>query len=198
MRGRLATGAALVAAVAIFTVVYLVSGSLVWSPLVAFAGAIGIYLIVDARTPSQVAKDSYVEDAEKKAAEVLATVREIRKLAREVLAPTARGSLEQACQYVPEILDRVRVTAPDNLFSSAANIGGRVTSLLGVVRQYLDIQRKPTFYKNPQVLQREGEEAFGRFTQFAFDSLQLVNQGDMAAYRANLDTVAPPKLPELG
>ena len=34
-------------------------------------------------------------------------------------------------------------------------------------------------------------------TGFAFDSVQLVNQGDLASDRANLETVAPPKLPEL-
>jgi hypothetical protein len=98
---------------------------------------------------------------------------------------------------VPELLDRVRANSPNSLYSSASHIGGHLASLTGAVRQYLDIQRKPALYAEPAALLRSGEEAFRRFTEFAFDSVRLVNQGDIAAYRANLETVAPPKLPEL-
>ena len=72
-----------------------------------------------------------------------------------------------------------------------------MASLVGVVRQYLDIQRKPSFYRDPDALRQSGEDAFRRFTQFASESVQLVNQGDIATYRANLETVAPPTLPDL-
>jgi hypothetical protein len=72
-----------------------------------------------------------------------------------------------------------------------------VASLAGVVRQYLDIQRKPSFYRDPDALKLSGDDAFRRFTEFAFESVQLVNQGDIATYRANLETVAPPRLPDL-
>jgi hypothetical protein len=197
MRGKLATPVALVATVATFTVVYLVTNSLLWSVVVALAAALGIYLMLDPRTIRQVERDGYAEDADRKVDEVLQLVREIRKLNKEITAPAAKGSLESACQYVPELLDRVRANSPDSLYSSASQIGAHLSSLVGVVRQYLDIQRKPTFYKDPQALQHSGEEAFRRFTEFAFDSVQLVNQGDIAAYRANLETVAPPKLPDL-
>jgi hypothetical protein len=197
MRAKLAAGAALVSAVVIFAGVFLLAGSVLWSALVAAAGALGIYLMVDARTPRQVDSDTYAEDAERKVSETLQLVREIRKLSRDVTSTAARGSLESACQYVPELLDRVRATSPNSLYSSASQIGAHLTSLAGVVRQYLDIQRKPALYSEPQALMRSGEEAFRRFTEFAFDNVQLVNQGDIAAYKANLETVAPPKLPDL-
>jgi hypothetical protein len=191
MKAKIATSVALVSAVVIFAGIYLLTESLLWSALVAAAGAVGVYLMMDARTPKQVESDTYAEDAERK------VVREVRKLSRDVTSTSARGSLESACQYVPELLDRVRTNSPNSLYSSASQIGGHLASLVGAVRQYLDIQRKPALYAEPQALMRSGEEAFRRFTQFAFDSVQLVSQGDIAAYRANLETVAPPKLPEL-
>jgi hypothetical protein len=197
MRAKLATSIALVAAVIIFAAVFVLTESLLWSALVAAAGAIGVYLMMDARTRKQVESDTYADDAEQKVDETLRLVREIRKLSRDVTSTAARGSLESACQYVPELLDRVRTNSPNSLYSSASQIGAHLASLVGVVRQYLDIQRKPAFYKEPEELQRQGEDAFRRFTEFAFDSVQLVNQGDIAAYKANLETVAPPKLPEL-
>jgi hypothetical protein len=197
VRARLATPLALVSAVAIFVGAFVVTGSLLWSPLIAVAGALGAYLMLDARNVRQVLSDDYADDAERKMGEALQLVRELRKLSRDVTSPAARGSLESACQYVPELLNRVKAGSPNSLYSSASQIGSHLSSLLGVVRQYLDIQRKPQLYANPEALQASGEEAFRRFTTFAFDSVQLVNQGDMATYRANLETVAPPKLPEL-
>jgi hypothetical protein len=197
MKAKIATSVALVSAVVIFAGIYLLTESLLWSALVAAAGAVGVYLMMDARTPKQVESDTYAEDAERKVDETLRLVREVRKLSRDVTSTSARGSLESACQYVPELLDRVRTNSPNSLYSSASQIGGHLASLVGAVRQYLDIQRKPALYAEPQALMRSGEEAFRRFTEFAFDSVQLVSQGDIAAYRANLETVAPPKLPEL-
>jgi hypothetical protein len=198
VRARLATPLALLSAVAVFVGVFVVTGSLLWSPVIAAAGALGVYLMLDARTVRQVLSDDYADDAEHKMAEALQLVRELRKLSRDVTSPAARGSLESACQYVPELLNRVKANSPNSLYSSASQIGGHLSSLLGAVRQYLDIQRKPHLYANPEALKASGEEAFRRFTAFAFDSVQLVNQGDMATYRANLETVAPPRLPELG
>jgi hypothetical protein len=197
MRAKLATPGGLVAAAVLFVIVYALTGSLIWSSVVALVGSLGVYLMLDGRTIQQVAADTYADDAEQKAGEVAQTVRQLRRLSREIRSPAARSSLESACQYVPELLDRVRTSSPDSLYSSAAQIGAHLTSLHGVVRQYLDIQAKPALYPKPDALLRSGEEAFQRFAEFAFDSLQLVNQGDLAEYRANLETVAPPRLPEL-
>jgi hypothetical protein len=197
VRARLATPVALVAAVALFVGAFAVTGSLLWPALIAAGGALGLYLMLDARTVNEVRSDDYAEDAERKMEDTLRLVRDLRKLSRDVTSPAARGSLESACQYVPELLNRVKANSPNSLYSSASQIGGHMESLLGVVRQYLDIQRKPQLYANPEALKASGEEAFRRFTTFAFDSVQLVNQGDMATYRANLETVAPPQLPEL-
>jgi hypothetical protein len=197
MRAKLATPAALLAAVAIFAGVFLITTSLLWSAGIAVAGSLGIYLMLDGRTQVQVASDDYADEAERKVFEALQLVREIRKLSNDVAAPAARVSLQNACQYVPELFDRVRANSPNSLYSTASQIGAHLTSLVGVVRQYLDIQRKPSLYKDPGALKASGDDAFRRFATFAMESVQLVNQGDLATYRANLETVAPPALPGL-
>ncbi|MFC0004847.1 5-bromo-4-chloroindolyl phosphate hydrolysis family protein [Micromonospora siamensis] len=198
MRHRLAAPVALVAAVAVFAVVFLVTGSLIWSPLLALGSAVGLYLMLDDRTSARVDSDSYADDARGRVEEALRVVRGIERLARDVRRPEARQALEDACRYVPELFDRVKDRSPDSLYSTAAQIGGHLRSLDGVVRQYLDIQRQPVLYHDPQRLQRDGEQAFRRFADFALESVRLVNQGEIAQYTANLDTVAPPSLPDLG
>jgi 5-bromo-4-chloroindolyl phosphate hydrolysis protein len=197
VRSKLATGVALVAAVGIFLAVFLVTRSLLWSPLLAAAGAVGLYLMVDSRRPSQVSDDEYAADAENKMDDALRTVREIRRSLRDVSSPTARHLLQQACDQVPELLARVKARSPNSLYSSASQLGVHLTSLSGVLTQYLDIQKNPSFYTNPAALLSGGEAAFDRFAQFTLDSLRLVNSGDIAQYQANLETVAPPKLPTL-
>lgn len=197
MRGRVAAGVALVAAVAVFTGAFAVTRSLLWSPVLAAAAALGLYLMIDSRRPHEVSDDQYEADADRKVDEALRVVREIKRQIKDVASPSARNLLQQSCEYVPELLQRVKLRSPNSLFSSASQIGAHVTSLSGVLTQYLDIQRNPTFYTNPAALIQGGETAFQRFAEFTVDSLRLVNSGDIAQYQANLETVAPPKLPSL-
>lgn len=197
MRGRIAAGVALVTAVAVFAGVFAVTRSLLWSPILAGAAALGLYLMVDSRRPNEVSDDEYEADADRKVEEALRAIREIRKQIKSVQSPSARNLLQQSCDYVPELLDRVKKRSPNSLYSSASQMSAHVTSLAGVVTQYLDIQRNPTFYTNPAALMHGGETAFQRFAEFTVDSLRLVNSGDIAQYQANLETVAPPKLPSI-
>jgi hypothetical protein len=194
----LAAPVALVAAVVVFFGVFLFTRSLLWPPLLALVAAFGVYLMVDDRSPVQVSSDSYADDANRKVGEALGTVRTLQRLSRDVQAPSARAALDGACRYVPELFERVRVHSPNSLYSTASQIGGHLASLEGAVKQYLDIQRNPVLYTDPESLKKSGELAFQRFADFALDSVRLVNQGDLAQYKANLETVAPPKLPELG
>jgi hypothetical protein len=198
VRHRLASPVALVAAGAVFAVVFVVTGSLLWSPLLAVAAALGVYLMLDDRSVVRVRSDSYADEAQDKIDEALKLLRGVERLSRDVHAPAARSALEAACRYVPELFDRVRAESPNSLYSTASQIGGHLRSLDGVVRQYLDIQRKPVLYSDPEGLKKNGEMAFQRFADFTLDSVRLVNQGDIAQYKANLETVAPPNLPELG
>ncbi|TDC01773.1 hypothetical protein E1091_02190 [Micromonospora fluostatini] len=198
MRRRLAAPAALATAVAVFVGVFAGTGSFLWAPLLAVAAALGVHLMLDDRGAAQARGDEYLDEAHAKVAEALTVLRGIERLGRTVHAPAARAALESACRYVPELFDRVAASAPSSLYSTASQIGGHLTSLDGVLRQYLDVQATPMLYTDPEVLTRSGEAAFERFAAFALDSVRLVNQGDVARYRANLDTVAPPKLPELG
>jgi hypothetical protein len=198
MRAKLASTGGLLAAAVAFVATYLLTSSLIVAPLVGVAAAIGVYLMLDSRTSRQVLSDGYDDDADRKVADALEIVNQIRKLSKDMTSGRARASLQSACDSVPELLARVKANSPNSLYSSASQIGGHLQSLLGVARQYLDIQRKPGFYTEPATLLRNGEEAFRRFADFALDSVRLVNQGDLATYKANLETVAPPTLPQLG
>ncbi|MDI1465845.1 hypothetical protein QEZ54_33220 [Catellatospora sp. KI3] len=195
---KLATPLALVTAVAVFGALFAATSSLLWSPLLAAAAALGVYLMLDGRTAAQIRDDEYADDADAKVEAAVETARRLRKLSKDVHSPTVRHLLQQSADHVPELLTRVKATAPTTLFSSASALGAHLQSLLGVVTQYLDIQRNPTFYHDPAALLAGGEAAVQRFTDFTIDSLRLVNQGDLAQYQANLATVAPPKLPQLG
>ncbi|MFU8870366.1 hypothetical protein [Micromonospora sp. SL4-19] len=198
MRHRLAAPVALAAAVGAFALAFAVTGSLLWSPLLAAATALGLYLMLDDRSAARAEHDTYADEARDRVDEALRVLRGIERLSRDVRPPEARRALEDACRYVPELFDRVRDHSPDSLYSTASRMGGHLRSLDGAVRQYLDIQRQPVLYHDPDTLRRNGEEAFRRFADFALDSVRLVNQGDIAQYAANLDTVAPPILPDLG
>ena len=198
MRKQLASPISLAVAVGVFFGVFVLTHGVLWSAFAAVAAALGCYLMLDDRTPVQVQTDEYHDDANRKVNEAMRLVTAVQRHAAAVTAAEARSALEAACRYVPELFDRIRVTAPTSLYSTASQMGAHLVSLEGVVTRYLDIQRRPELYADPDGLQRGGEQAFVRFAEFALDSLRLVNQGDLARYQANLDTVAPPKLPEFG
>ena len=198
MRRRLATPVSLVVAVLVFAGVFAFTRSLLWAPLLALAAAVGVYFMLDDRTPLQAQSEDYAEEARDKVDEALKVVRGIERLSKDVQAPAARAALESACHVVPELFERVEAKSPNSLYSTASQIGGHLRSLDGAVRQYLDIQRKPVLYTDPEALKHSGEQAFQRFADFALESVRLINQGDTAQYKANLETVAPPKMPELG
>lgn len=197
MRAKLATPVALAGAAGVFIGLFLITGSLLWSLILAALASLGLYLMLDDRTPVEVSDGEYAEDASRKMDDALKAVRHIKSLLPQVQSPSVKHSLQQACEVVPELLNRVRKTAPNSLYSSAATLNGHLLSLTGVIEQYLDIQAKPQFYQDPGTLMRGGEEAIARFTSFAVESVRLVNQGDVAQYQANLETVAPPQLPTL-
>jgi hypothetical protein len=198
MRAKAATPLALATAVGVFIGLFAFTHSFLWSPVLALAAAFGVYFMLDDRTPAQVADGDYAEDADDKAQEVLRIVKQVKGLLNQVQSPTVRHSLQQACEAVPELLNRIRKTAPNTLYSSSSTLYGHLVSLSGVVEQYVDIQNKPAFYRDPHALMQGGELAIQRFTDFTIESVRLVNQGELAQYQANLETVAPPKLPELG
>lgn len=197
MRHKLAAPTGLITGVVVFIGVLLPTQSVLWPSLLAIAAAVGVYVMVDDRSAAKVASDTYLDEANAKVEEALRTLRGVRRSSRDVHAPAARASLDAACRYVPDLFDRVRATSPNTLYSTASQIGAHLVSLDGAVRRYLDIQRTPVLYQHPEALLSSGELAFKRFADFTLDSVRLVNQGDIGQYVANLETVAPPRMPEV-
>lgn len=200
---RLATPLALAGAVVAFVLFFALLGGA--APLVrvgvpaiiAALVAVGTRFMLS-RTPGQITDDSYHEDAREQVAAVRQHLAELARVGRGVRSPAIRRGVQQAGHDVAELLRRVEAASPTSLFSSAAQLGGYVQSLVGVVTQFADVEANPRFYDNADALLAGGELAMRRFNEFAVESIRLVNQGEIAEYQANLDTVAPPELPKWG
>lgn len=193
---------AIAALVAAFGVMFWVlSGStmliqLGGSAAVAAAVGFGVHLML-APSDTELQQVDYQEDARARVRAALADLSEANRAAARARDPRVRAALERASRTVPELLDRIAETQPTSLYSSAAQIGGHVKSLRSMIVQYAEIEQHPDYYSDAPRLLNEGREAVERFDRFTIDSIRLVNQGDMAEYQANLDTVAPPELPKL-
>lgn len=157
----------------------------------------GVHLALG-RTPAQIRDDAYDDDARGKVQECLDLVRQVEKAGKGVRSPHMRDDVSRVANVVPELLRRVQATAPTSAYSSASQLQGHLSSLLGVVTTFTDVERNPSFYTDPQAMLTQGEDAARRFLHFALDSIRLVNSGDIASYNANLATVAPPTMPTLG
>lgn len=200
---RLATPLALATAVLVYVVFFLLLGGAgvlvqVGVPaLLAAVAASGIVVMLG-RTPAEITDDAYHDDASGMVRTALATMDEVVRASRAISSPTLRADVAQVAAQVPELLARTRAESPTSLYSSASVLHGHLTSLLGVVTQFADIERNPSFYRNAPELLHEGGEAVRRFRDFTLESIRLVNAGGIAEYRANLDTVAPPSIPTFG
>lgn len=199
---RFALPIAIAVAIVVFVVFFLLLGGsalplqLGVPAAAAAVAATGVYLML-ARSAHQEEADSYQAEAQAKAASVRRLLRQITVAGREIGDADLRRSLDRAGQVVPELLDRIAETQPNSLYSSASRLEGHVQSLHGLVEQYADIERNPDYYTGAAQLLADGRAAVERFDEFAIESIRLVNSGDMAEYQANLDTVAPPKIPKL-
>ncbi|WP_026928230.1 5-bromo-4-chloroindolyl phosphate hydrolysis family protein [Granulicoccus phenolivorans] len=199
---RFAVPIAIAVTVVVFVVFFLLLGGAglpvqLGVPAAAAAiAAVGAYLML-AGTARQAEADTYQAEAQAKVASVRRILRQITTSGSRIRDAELRADLDRACQVVPELLDRIAETDPNSLYSSASRLEGHVQSLQGLVEQYADIERNPDYYTDAPRLLTDGRAAVERFDEFAIESIRLVNSGDMAEYRANLDTVAPPKIPKL-
>ncbi|MGO4955981.1 hypothetical protein ACTQ49_01690 [Luteococcus sp. Sow4_B9] len=169
---------------------------LVGPTVLAAVAATGTNLLL-ARSPAQIADETYAQDARALGRGCTELAEQIRRDGRQLRSASMRRELDRMVQVVPELLARVERTSPSSLYSSASQLKGHLTSLQGVVRTYSDIEKHPNFYDQPDQLLLAGEQAVRRFVEFGHESIRLVNQGDLASYQANLATVAPPEMPEL-
>lgn len=199
---RHASTVALLSAALIYAVLFLLLGGAdMWVQLLAPAvfaalGAIGVKLMLS-RDQREIADHTYWEDARALANSVRSDMGRVHALIPSVPDHQVQGALARACRTVPELLDRVAEDQPTSLYSSASKLQGHVSSLKGVVEAYLDLYANPDYYKDAPALAAQGKAAIMRFDEFTIETMQLLTQGDMAEYQANLDTVAPPAIPKL-
>ena len=199
---RHSTTVALAAAVAVYLVLFLLLGDaeamlrILAPALLALLAGIGTKLLL-ARDQSQIADDAYHDDARALASAVRREMNEVRLLGLQIPDDQARRAVERASTTVPELLERVAEEQPNSLYSSASKFDGHVRSLRGVVEAYLDLTAHPDYYRDAPALAAQGKAAMLRFDEFTIETMQLLTQGDMAEYQANLDTVAPPAIPKL-
>ena len=139
--------------------------------------------MLDDRTPARCETTTTPTDAERKVDEAL------RLVARDPQAQPERGLARPPGARSSRPASTCRncwtgsgPTRPTASTPAPASSAAHLSSLLGVRPA---VPRHPAqagaSTSNPAVLLRGGEEAFRRFTEFTFDSVRLVNQGDLAA-----------------
>lgn len=199
---RYSTVFALTTAVVVYVVMFLLLGqSDLWlrltaSVVLAAGSAIGVQFMAG-RTRGELEADAYEDDAKALVRKTNALLAQADGLARQLSDPGLRAAIGRSRRTVAELLGRVEEDQPTSLYSSASKFAGHAESLLSVVDAYVDIERHPAYYRDAPALLEQGAQAIRRFDEFAIESIQLVNQGDMADYQANLNTVAPPAIPKL-
>ena len=105
--------------------------------------AIGVQVLLG-RTPAQISDDAYADDARGKVDACLDLVRRIGRAVRDLASPSMRDVTGRIAHVVPELLRRVETTSPTSVYSSASQWEGHLTSLLGVVTTYGDVEQHPT------------------------------------------------------
>lgn len=199
---RYATPLALLAALVTFVLMFLLLDGatdairLAGPAALALLAALGTRLVLH-RSPAEITDDAYHDDARGQVEACLDLVGQIRRDAKQLRSPSMHAEVDRMAQVVPELLRRVERTSPTSLYSSASQLRGHLGSLQGVVTTFADIEQHPAFYEDPGSQLVDGERAMRRFVEFSLESVRLVNQGDLAQYKANLATVAPPQLPRL-
>lgn len=158
--------------------------------------AVGVHLMTRP-TAAQIDQDAYHRDAATKVNQITTELSRIESHAYRISNLNVQAALVRASATVRELLDRLAETQPTSLYSSASTLHGHVSSLVGLVEQYVDIERQPQYYTDAERLLADGETAVLRFDEFVLDNIRLVNSGDMAEYQANIATVAPPAIPRL-
>lgn len=164
--------------------------------VLAVLAALGTKLMLT-RSAAEITDHAYREDSRDQMKACLDLVGQIRASARQVRSASLKHQVHRMAQVVPDLLRRVERTSPSSLYSSSSQLRAHLESLDVVVRTFADIEGNPAYYDQPERQLASGEQAVARFVEFATDNIKLVNQGDLAAYQANLATVAPPKMPSL-
>jgi hypothetical protein len=198
---RFATPIALIAGVIAFVLGLVMARALGWTGLQALVLAIvacvlvalGVWLISDTRTRAQVLGDEYRSQAEAKAREVEAKLGGFRKQAQSIHDPGLGTLVNQICDDVDVLLNRVRATNPNTLQSTADIMLGHLNNLGVVVDEYVAVRNGPQYYDNPTKILSDDKESIQGFHDFVTASIKLINQGQVLGADASRQMLAATK-----
>jgi hypothetical protein len=199
MRNNAAPLLGLITFAAAFLIVYAASSSFAVSAAVGVPVGVGVWLIVRNLFGGNADLREYNLDARRRVKNVLQTVDQIEKLAKQIKDPEAQRSLLEGCQIIPQLLQQTqaRQTTSFKVASTAANVQNYLTSVEGVAEVYLRIQQNPSYFSDADKQLAAGNQGFADFDAFALKSIQQLNAGDTAGYQANLETLRPLELPAI-
>lgn len=195
MRRHISPFAGMAVCVLVFTITVAVSKSLLVSLLFGVGAGVAAALIVRGLFPSGDGLDEYRLDARRRVKKLLETNERVRKLARNVQDSDAKAALEAGCKIIPDLVLAVQNKQPGSVASTAARVQNHLAGIETTLTNYLEIQANPEYVLNGTDRLRRGNQGFKDFRSFALTSIQQVNEGNMTAYEATLEALAP--LPEL-
>lgn len=171
------------------------TGSIALGLILGFGLGLAAVFIVHGLFPTSPELEEYRLDTRRRVKKVLDAVERIRKLTKQVDALEPRQALESGCKTILDLMHLVQQKNANSIPLTAARIYNYLLEVERITSQYLEVVRSPSYFDNAQQLIRLGEQAFGNFHDFALSRIREVNNGELIAYQASLESIEP--LPEL-
>jgi hypothetical protein len=195
MRRYIAPFAGLAFCVIVFTATVAVSQSVIAGLVFGVGSGLAAALIAHSLFPAGGDLDQYRLDARRRVKKLLDTSERVKKLARNVKDTNAKAALMKGCEIIPDLVSSVQSKQSGSVASTAARMQNHMLGIEKALTQYLEIQADPEYFPNAVSLIARGNKGFEDFRAFALESIQQVNVGNIVAYEAGLDALAP--MPEL-
>lgn len=158
----------------------------------------GAGLVTRALLPPNPELETYEDDVRRRIRGVHDTTDEIRRMSAKVQDPVSKGALQEGCQVIRDLLTFAQERDPGNMAATAAKIGVYVTSVKNALEVHLQIEENPEYWTGAQELLAGDREGFVAFREFALTSVRQLNHGEVMSLRADLATLRPMRVPELG
>ncbi|MGQ4615138.1 hypothetical protein [Nocardia sp. R7R-8] len=190
MPGNAAVVAALVVLVSAFLGLYAVLGS----PLGAALVAVGAAVLTGVAGQSLAA----VARRRRLTRRVSETNQRVAALAARVTDTDTRAALLRACDTIPRLVEHTETVDPASLSMTANKLLDYLVSVESALRRYVEIQDRPSAYRDAEALLIRSRGALAGFEAFAAQSAEQVGEADLASFfrdLAHLELMNPLQLP---